>query len=580
MITAAPDAERPPTGPRPAAPVTLDLGDRVSRLSWPVGAWLAALAVVVPIGFLVVSIVDPSEDVWRQQWDTRLPGQLMSTAILLIGVSIGCLAIGVSLAWLTSAYRFPGSRWFGWLLVAPLAMPSYVLGFVTLSVVGFTGPVQGWWRDRFGVDAWFPPVRSLGGAIVVFSLVLYPYVYLLARAALRDQAGQAYQAARSLGAGPVEAARRIVLPLLRPAIAAGAAVVMMETLTDFATVQYFDVDTVSVGVFRIWRGSFDRDAASELATLVLVFALVVVGLERVVRGRARFTSAGGAGQGIVATRLRGARAAAAAGGCLLVLALSFAAPAVQLVVWAAAEARSDRGTPLVDRFVEFLGNSLLLGAVTAAICVAVALAVTNAARFGNRRSVGMAARLTAVGYAVPGPVVAIGVLLALVALDDALEAVGLDLPGVVATGSFVGLAYAYSVRFLAPGLNAIEAGLGQIPEEMTASARSLGHRPLAVAARIHTPLARTSILTAIVLVAIDALKELPIVLLLRPFGFDTLSVWTFNLASESRFQQAALPALAIIVFALVPVAVLSRRLVRDEATAPYMGVAEPLGADH
>lgn len=580
MTAVVAESERPPADAGPTAPVALDLGDRVSRLAWPIGAWVAALAVIVPIGFLVVSIIDPSEEVWRQQWDTRLPGQLVSTVVLLVGVSVGCLILGLNLAWLTSAYRFPGSRWFGWLLVAPLAMPSYVLGFVTLSVVGFTGPVQGWWRDRFGQDAWFPPVRSLGGAIVVFSLVLYPYVYLLARAALRDQAGQAYQAARSLGAGPVEAARRIVLPLLRPAIAAGAAVVMMETLTDFATVQYFDVDTVSVGVFRIWRGSFDRDAASELATLVLVFALVVVGLERIVRGRARFTSAGGAGQGIVPQRLSGLKAVAATGFCLIVLGLSFAAPLVQLVAWAVAEAGSDRGTPLLDRFVGFLGNSLLLGAMTAAICVAVALAVTNAARFGNRRSVGMAARLTAVGYAVPGPVVAIGVLLALVALDNALEAIGLDLPGVVATGSFVGLCYAYAVRFLAPGLNAIEAGLGQIPEEMTASARSLGRRPLAVAALIHTPLARTSILTATVLVAIDALKELPIVLLLRPFGFDTLSVWTFNLASESRFQQAALPALAIIVFALIPVAVLSRRLARDEVTpALQLGAPDPLGTD-
>lgn len=566
MITATPESERPERPEPTPAPVALDLGDRVSRLAWPTLAWLAALAVVVPIGFLVISILDPSEDVWRQQWETRLPGELRDTVILLVGVGVGCLVIGLGLAWLTSAYRFPGSRWFGWLLVAPLAMPSYVLGFVSLSVLGFTGPIQGWWRDQFGTDAWFPPVRSLGGAIAVFSLVLYPYVYLLARAALRDQAGQAYQAARSLGAGPAEAARRIVLPLLRPAIAAGASVVMMETLTDFATVQYFDVDTVSVGVFRIWRGSFDRDAASELATLVLVFALLVIGLERVVRGRARFASADGAGRGISPQRLRGLRAVAATGICTLVLAVAFAAPALQLIVWAVAEAGSDRGTPLVDRFGEFLLNSLILGAVTAAICVVVAITVTNAARFGSKRLVGLAARLTAVGYAVPGPVVAIGVLLALVAIDGALEAIGLDLPGVVATGSFVGLAYAYAVRFLAPALNAVEAGLGQVPEEMTASARSLGRRPSAVAAVVHTPLARTSILTATVMVAIDALKELPIVLLLRPFGFDTLSVWTFNLASESRFQQAALPALAIIVFALIPVAVLSSQLVRDEAT--------------
>jgi iron(III) transport system permease protein len=548
-------------------PVHLGLGDRLSALGWPTVAVIAALLVVAPIAFLATSIVDPNGEVWRQQWDTRLPGQLIDTMALLVGVALGTLALGSGLAWLTTAYRFPGSRVLGWLLVAPLAMPGYVLGFVTLSVVGFTGPIQGWWRDIFGADAWFPDVTSVGGAIIVFTLVLYPYVYLLARAALRDQAGAAYEVARSLGAGPLEAARRVVLPMLRPALAAGVSVVMMETLTDFATVQYFDVDTVSVGVFRIWRGSFDRDAASEFATLVLAFALLVIGLERVMRGRARFGQAAGAGRGIQPRRLRGLRGWTATAGCVGVLGLAFGAPTAQLTWWAIQEARGPRGTPLLDRFTEYLWHSIELAAVTATVCVVVALLVTNAARFGNRRVSTVSARVTAVGYAVPGPVVAIGVILALVALDDALESLGWGLPGVVATGSFLGLAYAYSVRFLAPGLNAVEAGLGQVPEEMTASARSLGARPVDVVRRIHLPLARTSIATAAVLVAVDALKELPIVLLLRPFGFDTLSVWTYNLASESRFEQAALPALAIIVVALVPVALLARRLVAGEPEA-------------
>ncbi|MDH5519532.1 MAG: iron ABC transporter permease, partial [Acidimicrobiia bacterium] len=493
-----------------------------------------------------------------------------------VGVSVGTLVLGVGLAWLTSAYRFPGSRLFGWLLISPLAMPSYVLGFVTLSVIGFTGPLQGWWRARFGADAWFPDVRSMGGAIAVFSLVLYPYVYLLARASLRDQAGAAFEAARTLGAGPLEAARRVVLPQLRPAIAAGVAVVMMETLTDFATVQYFDVDTVSVGVFRIWRGTFDRDAASEIATLVLAFALAVIGLERLLRGRARFGEAAGRASGIMPRPLTGTRAAVATGLCTVVFALSFLLPTAQLVVWAIERAGSANGTPVTERFLDFLYHSLLLATICALICAVVAMIVTNASRFGHRRSTGLAARLTAVGYAVPGPVVAIGVLLALVALDNVLERIGLGLPGVAATGSFLALVYAYAVRFMAPALNAAEAGLDQVSADMTASARTLGHRPWSIMARIHFPLSRTSLATALVLVSIDALKELPIVLLLRPFGFDTLSVWTFNLASESRFEQAALPALTIVVFALIPVAVLSFSLntrsdgasAAERATAP------------
>lgn len=543
-----------------AGRVQRSTGDRISLAGWPVTSVVVAILVVAPIAFLAVSILDPNTEVWRQQWETRLPGQLAETAILLVGVGLGTLALGGSLAWLVTAYRFPGSRLFGWLLIAPLAMPGYVLGFVSLSVFGFTGPIQGWWRDTFGQDAWFPPVRSMGGAIIVFTLVLYPYVFLLTRAAMADQAGAAYDVARSLGAGPVEAARRVALPLLRPAMAGGMAVVMMETLTDFATVQYFGVDTVSVGVFRIWRGTFDRDSASEFATLVLVVALLIIGLERLLRGRARFGQAAGQAAGLAPTALHGRRALAATAGCTLVLLAAIGAPFIQLVVWAVGEATGPRGTPLLDRFIEFLVNSATLAVLTAGVCVIVAVLVANASRFSRSRSTGLAARLTAVGYAVPGPVVAIGVVLALVALDGVLEAVGLGLPGVVATGSLLGLVYAYSIRFLAPGLQAVEAGLVQVGDEMTASARSLGHRPGQIVRRIHLPLGKTSVLTAAVLVGVDALKELPIVLLLRPIGFDTLSVWTFNLASESRFEQAALPSLAIIVVAIAPVAILSRRL--------------------
>jgi iron(III) transport system permease protein len=439
-------------------------------------------------------------------------------------------------------------------------MPGYILGFVTTSVFGVAGPVQGWWRDRFGRDAWFPELRTLPVAIVVISLTLYPYVYLLARAALRDQAGNAFLAARSLGASRREAARRVVIPLLRPAIAGGAAVVAMETLTDFATVQYFNVETITVGVFRIWRGTYDRDAASELATLVLVFALFAIALERILRGRARFGESGGRATGIQPIRLRGWRAGLAAVAGWGVVGVAFVAPVLRLVTWAVDEQRGPRGTPMLESYGEFLGNSLTLMCVTVVACVTVSILITNALRFGSPRIVGAANRLSAVGYAVPGPVVAMGVVVALVALDNALEAIGTGLPGAVATGSFLALAAAYVVRFLAPATGAVEAGLQQVPEELTSSARALGAGPARVVGRIHVPLSRASILTAALLVGVDALKELPIAYLLRPVGFDTLPVWVYNLASESRFQQAALPALTIVAVALVPVVVLSRHL--------------------
>lgn len=551
-----------PSSPPPEERLVIHRRDRWGRRWWTWSTVVVAALVIAPVAMLATSILQPSVDVWRDQWNTRLPGEIRDTILLLVGVGLGTIVVGSGLAWLVTAYRFPGSRHLGWLLILPFAMPGYILGFLTLSVLGFTGPVQGAWRDLVGQNAWFPDVQSVGGAVLVFTLVLYPYVYLMTRAALRDQAAGAYHAARTLGASPTAAARRVVFPLVRPAVAAGAAIVMMETLTDFATVQYFGVDTVSVGVFRIWRGQFDRDAASEFATLVLVFALAVIGLERAARGRAKFGQAGGAGSGIERRQLTGWRGWTATGICVVMISVAFVGPVAQLVAWAIGEQRRDRGAPLLDRYVEYLGNSIILAVVTVAICVGVAIVLANAQRFGRSGVTQVANRLTAVGYAVPGPVVAIGVLLATVALDDVLEIIGLGLPGAVATGSFLALAYAYAVRFLAPGLNAVDSGLQQVPDEMTASARSLGSSPTATAVRIHLPLSRASIATAIVLVGVDALKELPIVLLLRPFGFDTLPVWVYSLASESRFEQAALPALSIIGVALAPVVLLSRRLDR------------------
>lgn len=527
-------------------------------------AVITAIVVATPVVLIASSILRPNGDVWSQQWATRLPGELRETALLLVGVAIGTTALGTGLAWLVSAYRFPGSRQFGWMLILPLAMPSYILGFLTLSTVGRTGPVQGWWRDQFGRDAWFPDVESLWGAIVTFTLVFYPYVYLLARAALRDQAGGAYQAARTLGATRSEASRRVVLPLIRPAIAAGAAIVMMETLTDFATVQYFGVDTVSVGVFRIWRGTYDRNAAAEIATLVLAFALLAIGFERVARGRARFSQSTSSEAGIERVRLTGARAVAAFAVCAVLLLAAFVGPVLRLAFWAIEEQTGNRGTPQLEQFPTYLQNSLQLVAWTVVVCIVIAVVLANSQRFGRPRVTRFATRVTAMGYAVPGPVVAIGVIIAVVGLDDLLGRVGLDLPGAVKTGSILILVYAYVVRFLAPGLASVESGMVQVSDEVTASARTLGASPLETARRVHLPLARSALLAATVLVGVDALKELPIVLLLRPFGFDTLPVWVYNLASESRFEQAALPALAIILVALVPVALLSRGLDRSD----------------
>lgn len=547
-------------------------GTAETRLGWATAVVVVAVLVALPLGFVVASLASPSTDVWAHLWRTRLPSMIWSTLALLALVGAGTLVVGSGLAWLVTAYRFPGRGVLSWLLVLPLAMPGYVLGFVFLSLVGFTGPVQTTWRDRFGAGAWFPEVRSLWAAAVVLTLVLYPYVYLLARSAFRDTAATSYEVARSLGATPAQAFRRVVLPLARPALAAGLALVMMETLTDFATVQYFGVDTVSAGIYRVWRGMYDRDAAAELAGMVLLFALAVIVLERTLRGRARYAETGAGGTGVEPRRLHGWRAALATLVPLGVLGAAFGAPVAQLAVWATGDGR---GTRTVERFVGYLSNSAFLAVVTALVCLGLGVVVANAVRFTDRRSVRAAARLSVVGYAVPAPVVAIGVLLTVVGLDAALDAVGVQIPGLLVTGSVVAVVYGYGVRFLALGVNAVESSLEKVPAEVTMSARTLGAGSGRILRRLHVPLTRAGIATAALLVAIEALKELPIVLLLRPFGFDTLSVWVWQLAGESLWEAAALPALTIVVASLVPVALLSRQLARGEREAEVALLPDP-----
>jgi iron(III) transport system permease protein len=533
---------------------------------------IAAL-VLLPLGFVVVGLLTPSVDVWRELWEGRLPDMIWSTVCLLVLVGVGTLVVGGGLAWLVTAYRFPGRRVLSWLLVLPLAMPGYVLGYVFISIVGFTGPVQSAWFDHFGEDAWFPPVRSVWGAATVLTLVLYPYVYLLARSAYRDTAATSYDVARSLGSTPFQAFRRVVLPLSRPALAAGLALVMMETLTDFATVQYFGVDTVSAGIYQVWRGMYDRDAAAELAGLVLLFALGIILLERALRGRAAYAETGAGGAGIEPRRLRGWRGAAATAVCLVVLGAAFVAPVVRLTTWALE--RGDEATRSWERYAGYLSNSAFLAVVTALLCVGLGVVVANALRFSGRRTTRVAARVSVVGYAVPAPVVAIGVLLLVVGLDHLLDVFDIAITGLLVTGSVFAVLYGYAVRFLALGVNSVEASLEKVPREITMSARTLGAGTARILRRLHMPLTRSGILTAAMLVAIEALKELPIVLLLRPFGFDTLSVWTWQLAAESLWEAASLPALTIIAASLVPVALLSHQLARGERDVESTLVPDP-----
>ena len=514
-------------------------------------AALAAL-VVTPVGVVLASVFTPTPEVWAHLWRTRLPGMLLTTAALVVAVGTGSLVLGTGLAWLVTAYAFPLRRLVGWVLVLPLAAPGYVLGFVWLDTLDYAGPVQTAWRGWLGDDAPFPDVRTWWVCAAVLTLSLYPYVYLLARAAFREQAAATLDVARTLGCSRRQAFRRVALPMARPSLAAGVALVAMEVLTDIGTVRLFNVQTVADGVFRVWYGLADRGAATELASLLVFAAVGVVVLERRARGGARFTQQGGRGRTVAPVRLGPLGAAGALVACAAVLALAFVVPVLRLVGWAAEARRTGRTATMAGDFAFHAGNTLRLAVLATVACVVVGVALSLAVRRSGRRATAAFARLATVGYAVPGPVVAVGVIVTLAALDRWEVMPG----GVLLAGSLTGLVYALAVRFLAVGYQSVESSLGKVHPAVTASARTLGAGPWRVATRVELPLARAGLVVAAALVAIDVMKELPATLLLRPFGFDTLSVWVWQMTSESLWVEASVPALAIVATGVLPVVAL------------------------
>ena len=493
-------------------------------------------------------------------WPGNLGAMVVTTLLLMAGVGVGTLVLGCGLAWLVTAHTFPLRDVMVWLLVLPLAMPAYILGFVFLSTFDASGPVQGWVRTTFAAGFQLD-LSTLTGCAIVMSLTLYPYVYLLARAAFAEQAPTTYDAARSLGAGRLRAFFRVLLPLARPSLAAGLALVMMEVLTDFATIQYFGVQTVSYCVYITWKSSYQFASAVQLASLVMLFAFAVIAGERLLRGRARFTQRGGRGAGLTQSPLTGWRGVLAMLACLAAVSAAVLVPVLRLSWWAWDHARGDGPPALGEGFTQALTNSAVVAVLAALLCVVLAVLIGHALRLGAGRLVRSAAQLTTFGYAVPGAVIGIGVLLLLQHVDDLLEWVGVPGgTGLLVTGSVPAILAAYGVRFLGPAFQAVDASYAKLSPSVTQSAMSLGAGPLRLLGRVHGPLVRPGIAVALVLVAIDAVKELPLVLMLRPIGFDTVSVWVHQLASENLWGLVAAPALVIVGLAVVPVGILIRQV--------------------
>ncbi len=520
---------------------------------------LLALPLLVVAGHLLI----PGGAAWDHLASTVLLDYVRTTALLAAGAVAGVIVIGVGCAWLVATCDFPGRRVFEWALLLPLAMPAYVLAYAYTDLLQFSGPLQSSIRAAMGWgpgDFHLPDIRSLGGAAVVFAFALYPYVYLLARVAFIEQSASLVDAGRTLGLSPWSSFARVSLPLARPAIAAGAALALMETLADFGTVSYFGVQTFTTGIFRAWLSLGEPASAAKLSVLLLAFVAAALALERGLRRGARFdqTSAGAAKR--KRWGLRGPKANAAFAACALPILVGFLLPAAHL-----AQLSFRSNDAWGPRFGQLVLNTTFLAAITALVAVAAALVLGYGARLSRSPVALVVNRIAGLGYAIPGAVVAIGVLIPATRLDhwlaDTAALGGVSL-GLVLTGSIAALVYAYLIRFLAVALQTVEAGLSRITPHMEDAARSLGLGAGETLARVHAPMMRSSLVTAALLVFVDVMKELPATFVMRPFNFDTLAVQAYHFAADERLPEAAAASLAIVAVGLIPLIVASRRLVR------------------
>lgn len=513
------------------------------------GIGLAAL-VAAPLLAVVVVAADPSQggEAIAHLTQTVLPRYLLNTLLLAAVVLAVVLVAGVGTGWAIAAYDFPGRAWLRWALVLPLAMPAFVMAYAYTDFLDVSGPFQGWVRELTGWPItlrWFPDLRTLPGAGLFLGLALYPYVYLLARAAFAERSASLGEAACSLGVGGRRAWWRVVWPVARPAVAAGCALVLMETFADFGTVSYFGVETLTAGIFRAWQGFGDRVAAARIALVLLALVAAIVWLERHQRERMRFFAR--APRPAARRRVGGGRGLALAVACALPVLLGFVLPVVLLVrAWAGTELHVD------PRLGAWWLNTLVLAAAAVAVILPAALAMAYALRLAPSRPMAFAAAASTGGYALPGIVIGIGLLVTVGVLDD------LTHPLFVVGGTAGALVWAYAVRFFAVGFHGLDAALRRIGPSMDQSARSLGLGPWQVLARVHWPLLRPSLATGALLVAVDCLKELPATLVLRPLDFDTLAVVAYHFAKDERLAESALPSLLIVLAGLLPVLLLDR----------------------
>jgi len=536
------------------------------HISLDTGILLVAVAMSLPVMVIAGFLFVPATEVWRHLADTVLTDYISNSLLLMLGVAIGTLILGVASAWLTAMCQFPGRKIFEWALLLPLAMPAYIIAYTYTGMLDYAGPLQTLIRSFTGWgygDYWFPDVRSLEGAAIMLALVLYPYVYLLTRAAFLNQSLCVLDVSRTLGNGTWSTFFRVALPLARPAIVAGLTLALMETLADFGTVEYFGVQTFTTGIFRTWYGLDDVAAAAQLAGVLLLFVFTLIIIERYQRKQAKYHHTSQRHQALKRIELKGLNGLSAFGFCLLLLLFGFLLPVAQLLMWVFTTSEE-----LLDsRYWALVEHSLTLASVTSVFALLVALLLGYGRRISSNKVTKAAINIAGMGYAIPGAVIAVGVMIPFSAFDNWLDAwlrAQFDVSsGLLLSGTIISLVFAYLVRFLAMSLQTVESGLTRVRPSMDEAAQSMGLTTLQTIRRVHMPMLTGSLLTALLLVFVDVLKELPATLILRPFNFNTLAVRAYELASDERLADAAPAALTIVAVGIIPVILLSYSITRS-----------------
>ena len=531
-----------------------ELRDRFRKISvWQIFLVVMALPTLLALLGVLSALLDPDVETLSHLAQYVLPQTIQNTIFLVIGVAVVTTALGVSLAWLTAVCDFPLRRFFVWALILPMAIPGYVMAFALVGLFEYTGPVQSALRDVLGSSSAFPEIYSFGGVVLALSLALYPYTYLMVRNAFQTQGLRSLEVGQSLGLSIRQSFWRICLPMARPWIVGGALLVMMETLSDFGTVAIFNYDTLTSAIYKSWFGLYSLPAALQVASVLLIFVVVITLLERHSRASQRFSQTRSATLVVSRIRLKVVSRWSATIFCLLVFSLAFVMPVIRLLYWAI----PNLDVELTAQFWRYMVGSTSLSMIAMAMIAGLALLMAFAARTYNQPFAKIAVRISTMGYALPGTVLAVGLFVPVAAMDNMLSALGFSTP--LLQGTMVVMLLAYSVRFMAVAFAPLESNLLRITPSIDAASRSLGVSGVRMLAKVHLPMVRGGLLTAMVLVFVDVMKELPITLMTRPFGFNTLAVRIFELTSEGLWERAALPALAIVLVGLIPAFILIRK---------------------